>query len=178
MGADYETALFSFYRYYPSLAAAIIFTLIFFASSAYHGYQLYRRKTYFFVPFLIGGVCKSSFTVYLEAITNEFSVEVIGYIGRAASSQQSPDWTIGPYLVQNLCLLIAPAFLAASIYMELGRIIMITGGEEHSIIRRTILTKLFVFGDVLSFLIQSNGTCTKFQNESTIAGGLLQGSSC
>ncbi|KAJ4270524.1 hypothetical protein NW762_002211 [Fusarium torreyae] len=47
--------------------------------------------------------------------------------------------------------------MAASIYMILGRIILLTDGEHHSLIRRTWLTKTFVFGDVASFMLQSSG---------------------
>ncbi|GKT76473.1 RTA1 like protein [Colletotrichum tofieldiae] len=41
--------------------------------------------------------------------------------------------------------------------MILGRIILLTEGEVHSIIRRKWLTKLFVFGDVVSFIMQGAG---------------------
>lgn len=73
------------------------------------------------------------------------------------SSQESPDWTLGPFLIQTLFILLAPALFAASIYMELGRIILLVDGEEHSVIRRRWLTKLFVLGDLLSFMTQSSG---------------------
>lgn len=76
---------------------------------------------------------------------------------RAISSVQSPNWTVKPYIIQTLLPLVAPALYAASIYMILGRIIMITQGEQHSIIRKKWLTKLFVFGDVISFILQAAG---------------------
>lgn len=41
--------------------------------------------------------------------------------------------------------------------MILGRIILMTDGESHSMIRRKWLTKIFVTGDVFSFLVQSSG---------------------
>jgi hypothetical protein len=41
----------------------------------------------------------------------------------------------------------------------LGRIIRLTGGERHSMIRPSWLTKIFVVGDVLSFFVQSGGKC-------------------
>lgn len=59
--------------------------------------------------------------------------------------------------MQSLLILLAPAFFAASIYMILGRIIVLTDGESHSVIRARWLTKIFVAGDVLSFLAQSSG---------------------
>ena len=84
-------------------------------------------------------------------------VESIGYIGRAISSQQTPDWTLGPYIVTAILVLVAPALFAASIYMLLGRVILLAGGERFSMIKQRWLTKIFVGGDVLSFLMQSAG---------------------
>ncbi|KAF5971562.1 RTM1-like protein [Fusarium bulbicola] len=57
--------------------------------------------------------------------------------------------------MQSVLILIAPALFAASIYMILGRIILLTEGEHHSLIRRKWLTKIFVFGDVASFMLQN-----------------------
>jgi len=41
--------------------------------------------------------------------------------------------------------------------MLLGRIILVTDGESHSLIRKRWLTKIFVIGDVISFLLQGAG---------------------
>jgi hypothetical protein len=84
-------------------------------------------------------------------------VETIGYVGRLLSSIEAPDYTKGPYIMQSALILIAPAFLAASIYMTLGRIIFMLDGEKCSLIRLKWLTKIFVTGDVLSFLMQASG---------------------
>ena len=78
-------------------------------------------------------------------------------MGRAWSSKQSPDWTLGPYLIQALLLLVAPALFAASIHMALGRIILVTDGEALSLIKRRWLTKTFVIGDIFSFGLQAAG---------------------
>ena len=59
--------------------------------------------------------------------------------------------------MQTLSILLAPAFFTASIYMILGRLIVLVDGESHSPIRVKWLTKIFVGGDVLSFLAQSAG---------------------
>lgn len=84
--------------------------------------------------------------------------EVIGYIGRTVNALEDVGcWTMGPYIVQNIFLLIAPAMMAASIYMILGRIILLTEAEHHAVIRRRWSTKLFVSGDVLSLLMQASG---------------------
>ncbi|CZR56903.1 related to RTM1 protein [Phialocephala subalpina] len=155
---------FVLYHYNPSKAAAVIFILLFLGTSLYHAFQLFRNKTWYFIPFLIGGF-----------------FETLGYCGRAKSASESPDWTLGPYIMQSLLTLLGPTLFAASIYMILGRIIRLTDGEECSIIRAKWLTKVFVMGDVLSFLAQSAGGGMLAQAKSaddqkrgtnTITGGL------
>lgn len=88
------------------------------------------------------------------------AVEFVGYVARSINANQSPDWAEAPFIVQTLLLLVAPALYAASIYMILGRLIRNLEAERLSIIRTTWLTKIFVLGDVLSFLVQAGGTST------------------
>lgn len=85
-------------------------------------------------------------------------MEAIGYIGRILSAQQTPDWTLGPFIMQAMLLLVAPALFAASIYMVLGRIVLTLDGEKHCLIKKKWLTKIFVGGDVLSFLVLCGGS--------------------
>ncbi|KAK9243110.1 RTA1 like protein-domain-containing protein [Lipomyces tetrasporus] len=155
-----QESTFEYYRYNPSLAAAIIFVALFGLVTVIHVYRVVRTKTWYFVPFLIGGV-----------------FEVIGYIGRILSSRESPNWTMGPYIIQTLFLLLAPALFAASIYMELGRIILLVNGESRSLIKRKWLTKTFVTGDVLSFLMQGAGggimTTSLHTGQYVVIGGLV-----
>lgn len=80
---------------------------------------------------------------------------MLGYIGRVISTDDI--WALGPFIMQALLLLVAPALFAASIYIILGRIILLVDGERYSLIRQKWLTKIFVAGDVLSFLVQSGG---------------------
>ncbi|KAF2178720.1 putative RTM1-like protein [Zopfia rhizophila CBS 207.26] len=132
--------LFQLYRYNPSMAAACIFIVLFISVTVIHLYQMLRTRAWVFVCFVIGGF-----------------FEWIGYIGRAISSSQTPNWTVLPYVLQTLLLLIAPALFAGSIYMMLGRIILLTEGETHSLIKRRWLTKIFVCGDIISFFMQGVG---------------------
>lgn len=125
-----------------------------------HTFHLFRTRTWFFIPLLIGGYCEYIHypnNPQTSPVLTYLPVELVGYIGRAMSSKQSPDWTIGPYVMQSTLLLIAPALFAASIYMELGRIIIMVKGEQFSLIRVNWMTKIFVTGDVLSFLMQASG---------------------
>lgn len=76
---------------------------------------------------------------------------------RAIAAGQAPDFTVPVYSSHTIFVLVAPSVFAASIYMVLGRIMLITDGEQHSIIRGRWLTKIFVVGDVVSFLMQGAG---------------------
>lgn len=52
-------AIFKLYRYDPSMAAAVIFIILFLMVTGLHTYQLIRTKTWFFSCFVIGGFSKS-----------------------------------------------------------------------------------------------------------------------
>lgn len=56
-----------------------------------------------------------------------------------------------------MLLLVSPAFLAASIYMMLGRIVLMLDASNLLFIRRSWLTQTFVTGDVICFLCQAGG---------------------
>ncbi|WYZ42766.1 hypothetical protein EsH8_VI_000465 [Colletotrichum jinshuiense] len=131
---------FVFYHYDPSLPAACIFIAVFGLSFALHFFQLIKLRAWYFVPFLIG-CC----------------FEIVGYIGRALSATESPNWTTTSYTIQSLTLLLGPALLAASIYMVLGRLIRFLEAEHLALIRTKWLTKIFVLGDVISFVTQGAG---------------------
>ncbi|KAK4979694.1 hypothetical protein LTR66_006412 [Elasticomyces elasticus] len=129
---------FIFYRYDPSLAAAIIFAVLFAAVTSAHLVHAIRFRTGYFTPFIVGGC-----------------FEIVGYVGRIAS--HFARYSLGPFITQSIFLLVAPAFFAASIYMVLGRIIRFLDGERYSMIRVQWLTKIFVTGDVFSFFVQAGG---------------------
>ncbi|KAH8893857.1 RTA1-domain-containing protein [Thozetella sp. PMI_491] len=126
------------YRYYPSVPAASVFVALFALVTLYHCALLAVRRTWFFLPFIIGGI-----------------FELVGYVGRIVSA--GDIWALGPFIIQSLLLLIAPALFAASIYIVLGRIILVADGEHYSYVPRRWLTKAFVTGDVISFMLQLAG---------------------
>lgn len=84
-------------------------------------------------------------------------VESIGYIGRLKSAIQTPNWTIMPYVLQSLLLLLGPTMLAASIYMLLSRLIVFLDASHYSLVPVENLSKTFVWADVISFFAQSGG---------------------
>lgn len=84
-----------------------------------------------------------------------------------------------PYAIQNVFILLGPALFAASIYMCLSRIIRGVHGDHHSLLKPSRLTKTFVTGDVLSFVVQGGaaGLMVSGDNAKTgegiIIGGLM-----
>ncbi|KAH6614960.1 RTA1 like protein-domain-containing protein [Boeremia exigua] len=159
--ADHNDAdSYVFYRYKPSLAAATIFVVLFSLTTGLHAFQSFKKRSWFMTPFIIGGL-----------------FETIGYIGRILSSKD--QYAQSPYIMQTLLLLLGPALYAASIYMILGRLILLTRGERYSLVRRTWLTKIFVGGDIISFFMQgagggvmASGASGMKSGEKIIIGGL------
>lgn len=82
-------------------------------------------------------------------------MEVIGYLCRGLGNSK-PDVLI-LYIIQTLFILLAPILFAASVYMFLARIMRATNATHHSIIRINWVTKIFVGGDILCFVIQGAG---------------------
>ncbi|KAH8897579.1 RTA1-domain-containing protein [Thozetella sp. PMI_491] len=145
---DWQNATFSFYRYVPSVAAAVIFCLLFLASTLVHFWQMYKTKTWF-----LGALVGGCFT------------EFIGYAARTASARQEPGcWRMMPYIIQSVFILLSPALFSASIYVILGRIVRLTDGESHILVKNRSITKIFVTGDLVCLFMQ----CA--------AGGLMGGS--
>ncbi|KAL1970553.1 hypothetical protein VTN77DRAFT_4197 [Rasamsonia byssochlamydoides] len=126
------------YRYVPTKVGAAVFIVAFALTTILHCFQLLKHKTWYFIPLFIGGI-----------------FEIVGYIGRMRSAEDL--WALGPYIMQSLLLLVAPALFSASIYIVLGRIILLVDGEQYALIPLKWLTKVFVCGDVLSFGLQCAG---------------------
>lgn len=83
------------------------------------------------------------------------SGEVGGFGARIASHFDNEAWA--QYITGNVLLLVGPLFFAASIYMMLGRTIIMAGGEDISLIRPKWYTWIFVTADVTTLIIQGLG---------------------
>ncbi|KAK9652554.1 hypothetical protein HCH54_002502 [Aspergillus fumigatus] len=123
--------------YVPNLAAAVIFLLCFAVATVLHIYRLFKTRTWFCIPFAAGGI-----------------FELYGYGGRIGAHNNTAS--LFSYAISNDGVLLAPALFAASIYMTLGRVIRAVRGERFSIISLNWLTKTFVLGDILSFVVQGS----------------------
>ncbi|KAK2603315.1 hypothetical protein N8I77_009780 [Diaporthe amygdali] len=135
---DSSDAFFALYRYTPSLEAAALTGTLFSILSIVHIVRLWQTRSFYFIPFAIGGI-----------------FEAVGYYGRIWSHFDTT--VIGGFVLQSLLILVAPALFAASVYMILGRTIRAVHAEHHSVIPIKWLTKLFVVGDIVSFFAQGGG---------------------
>jgi hypothetical protein len=57
---------FALYRYTPSIPAAVVFAAVFLIVTILHGIQLWRYRTFFFIPFIIGLLCEYPQDQWLE----------------------------------------------------------------------------------------------------------------
>ncbi|CAD6622197.1 HN1_G0002580.mRNA.1.CDS.1 [Saccharomyces cerevisiae] len=181
---------FILYHYTPSKAAAIVFVVLFILMTVIYAVQtLYaaRRSSkilkynpfessdnkvdivedgeykqlkithtvYAFIPFFIGCI-----------------MEIVGYIGRALSSS-NPE-KITPYIIQSILLLVAPALIAATIYMIFGRLLHVMRCESLMLVSARFGTTFFVVGDVISFFLQAAGGGLMSKEGSTkIGSGII-----
>ncbi|PYH97633.1 RTA1 like protein [Aspergillus ellipticus CBS 707.79] len=150
------------WQYVPSLGAAVFFILLFLGATITHFIKLTRSRARFCIPFAIGGI-----------------FEVVGYAARGWAHNNTGS--IMPYSMQSVFILLGPVLFAASVYMTLGRIIRNTGAEHHALIPIRWLTKTFVMGDVVSFMVQGgaaglmvSGSSANLGRSIVIVGLLIQ----
>ncbi|XRM45303.1 hypothetical protein ABZX51_008401 [Aspergillus tubingensis] len=137
-GVNGSAPYVDFYPYTPSATAGYAFMAIFGLATLAHFVMMFPYRAAYFIPLVIGGIC-----------------ETFGYYGRAWSHQGRT--LIGPWALQEMLILCAPPFIAATVYMILGRMIVAFAAEHHSVIRPKWLTKIFVLNDVICFLTQIGG---------------------
>jgi hypothetical protein len=49
---------FSLYLYEPSVTAPIVLVALFAVTTGIHAFQMFWTRTWFFIPFFSGGLCK------------------------------------------------------------------------------------------------------------------------
>ncbi|KAH8594841.1 RTA1 like protein-domain-containing protein [Bisporella sp. PMI_857] len=127
------------WKYVPSVPAAAISAILWITITAFLGWRMFRTRTWFCSAFVIGCF-----------------MEFIGFCARASAANKTNK--LMPYIIQSTYILLPPTLFAATIYMCLGRIIRLVGGEHLSIVNPRRLTWIFVGGDVLSFVIQGGAS--------------------
>lgn len=143
--------------YKPSTATAGVACAVFVALTISHAWRIMRSRQWFGLAIVTGGFCKFQAHPYTQSAgsNDACTVEIIGLAARASSHSNlnAKD----PFIIQTLFILLAPILFAASIYMFLGRLIRATAHVELSFIRVNWLSKIFICGDILCFLVQGTG---------------------
>lgn len=97
-----------------------------------------------------------------------------GYIARYISIGSPKE--LGPYIFQTLFILLPPSLYAATIYMLYGRIVFLVDAADLSLIRPTWVTKVFVAGDLFSFILQAGGgSMLTVKGQETLGRNVLLG---
>jgi hypothetical protein len=144
-----------FFPYDPSEIGALIAAGLFGATAVIHVVMMVRKKTWFYTAMVIGAF--SAFPPHHPSMNKltKATVMTCGYVARYIAARNPTNLPI--YVAQVLLLLLPPSLYAATIYMIYGRIVLFVNAPNASIIRPTWVTKIFVTGDVFSFLIQAAG---------------------
>lgn len=137
------------YKYTPTSPPAYAFTIIFGLAAAAHIPLLMLYRSRFMLPLLIGCICEAG-----------------GYYGRIWSAQDPGN--IKPWVLTSLLTLGAPPFVAASVYMALGRFVRVLAPETHAGLRPGLVAKLYVFFDVLSLVSQLAGAGMQVTTDPTV----------
>ncbi|KAL2402415.1 Efflux pump himE [Exophiala dermatitidis] len=128
----------SIYGYYPNLGANAFF-VAFFATCFFLNLGLgFRYKTW----------------TYMVALSLGCLTETIGYIGRLI--MRSNPFADSGFITQICCLIIAPAFNSAAIYLTLKHVTLCFG-PEFSLLKPRFYTYIFIFADLVSLVLQAIG---------------------
>jgi hypothetical protein len=88
------------WNYLPSMAAAVIFILLFMVTTGLIWWRMFRTKTWFCTPFVVGGFRKLRPSGSCDEADTLIIVEFAGYCARA--SAHSKTGSIMPFAVQNV----------------------------------------------------------------------------
>jgi hypothetical protein len=126
------------YGYYPNFGGNIFFTVFFGILGVLQiGYGIYFRTWTFMVALGAGAI-----------------MEMAGYVGRVLMN--SNPWDESAFKLQIVCLVLAPTFVAAGVYLTLKHIVL-NLGPEHSKLKPRLFTWIFISCDVGSLILQAAG---------------------
>jgi hypothetical protein len=129
----------SYWYYRPSLPANTVLLSLFSLSLIF---------------FLITYALTRRFGTFTFALTACCTLETLGYLGRIIS--YSNPWHQTGFLLQIVCLTIAPTFMAGGIYLCIRNIVY-AFGAENSRIKPETYTRFFIPCDVVSLILQAMG---------------------
>ncbi|KAL8708410.1 MAG: hypothetical protein Q9220_006700 [cf. Caloplaca sp. 1 TL-2023] len=147
---DFCTVEATTYGFRPSLGGNIFFAVFF---GICMGIQLLQGLKY------------RSWT-YLIAMGVGCLGELVGYIGRIIMNNN--PWSDVGFEMQICCLIIAPSFFAAAVYLTLKHLVLVFG-PEHSRLQPKWYTWIFIGCDLFSLVLQGagGGTAASASSQST-----------
>lgn len=126
------------YGYYPNFGGNVFFTVFFGVLGALQiGYGIYFRTWTFMIALGAGAL-----------------MEMAGYVGRVLMN--SNPWNESAFKLQIVCLVLAPTFVAAGVYLTLKHIVL-NLGPEHSKLKPRLFTWIFISCDIGSLILQAAG---------------------
>ncbi|KAJ5174206.1 uncharacterized protein N7482_000083 [Penicillium canariense] len=126
------------YGYYPNFGGNVFFAVFFGVLGVFQiGFGIYFRTWSFMVALGVGAL-----------------MEMAGYIGRVLMNAN--PWNEGAFKLQIVCLVLAPTFIAAGVYLTLKHIVL-NLGSEHSKLKPRLFTWIFISCDVGSLILQAAG---------------------
>ncbi|GAA5927838.1 RTA1 domain-containing protein [Sporobolomyces koalae] len=128
---------FNIYGYVPSLAAALVFVVVFSLITIVQTGLVLRSKIWWLSILVIGGIG-----------------EIIGWAGRLWSNRNV--YSLDAFLCQQCALILAPCFFSAGCYGLLGMLVRALG-PEHSPLRPALYLVIFCTMDLVAIVIQAVG---------------------
>lgn len=126
-----------------------------------YGYIPIAGANYFYAVFF-GVLLLYGFSLSLYARTWSYAaalgigalLETLGYIGRCIMHHNV--WDSNGFIMQIVCLIIGPSFLAAAVYLTLKHLVLFFG-PEHSYLPPRFYPWLFIGFDIASIVVQAVG---------------------
>lgn len=155
---QWETMLYAEYGVYgmkPSRAANLVGMILFIILWVVQGALCLWYRQWWFGGAFFCGIC----------------LEFLGYLGRFLSTYDLTN--LNEFILQIVCLTLAPAFIMAGVYCLLAKFVVIYG-ESYSRVAPLVYTFIFVACDLVSIIIQAVGggisATALYDNKSTEDG--------
>ncbi|KAJ4254424.1 hypothetical protein NW762_010022 [Fusarium torreyae] len=128
----------SILRYQPNIPANAVFIAVFGLSMAIHAFQGIKMRTWGFMLSMMAGCI----------------LEIIGYVGRLIIHNNPFDFN--GFLMQIICITVAPVFFSAAIYVLLSQVINFVD-PNISRFPAQYFYWIFIPSDIVSLVLQAVG---------------------
>lgn len=121
----------------PNMGFNVLMLVIFCLITAFHVFGLWYKQWWFSIAMLFANI-----------------LQILGYIGRVISHSQLEN--LDAFLLQFICLTIAPVFTMGGIYYQLAKLSTVYG-DQYSRFTPILYSYIFITCDVISLIIQAIG---------------------